>query len=56
MDGFKLNHEGIDGLKRNVGVISHVHISELGLKHMEKRKSHQELKEIYWHAVEGRLL
>ena len=54
-EGFKLNldvgtmihnDESIGLLKGNVGLISHVHISEPRLKPIEKRKIHQELKEL----------
>lgn len=40
------NNEGLDVLADNIEMISHVHISEPGLKMIEKRKLHNELAEI----------
>ena len=40
------NEEDIDMLVGNVPVINHVHISEPGLKLMEKRELHQKLADI----------
>lgn len=54
-DGFKLNldvgtmiynQEDVAELVGNVGLINHVHISEPGLKPIEKRTIHSELKDI----------
>lgn len=54
-DGFKLNldagtmienQESVDELVGMVGLINHVHISEPGLKPIEKRTLHKELKNI----------
>ena len=53
--GFKLNldigamlynSESVRGLAGNVNLINHVHISEPGLKQIEKRALHQELKDV----------
>lgn len=40
------NGESVDGLKNYVHLISHVHISEPGLKPIEKRKLHKELSQL----------
>ena len=54
-DGFKLNldmgtiihnREDVTELVGNVGIINHVHISEPGLRPIERRKIHAELKDI----------
>lgn len=54
-EGFKLNldvgtmvynSESINLLKGNIKFISHVHISEPGIKPIQKRKIHKELKEV----------
>ena len=54
-EGFKLNldvgtmihnQESVEELKGNVILINHVHISEPGLKPIERRSLHQELKEL----------
>lgn len=54
-EGFKLNldvgtmihnQESVEILKGQVKLINHVHISEPGLKAIEQRKLHQELKDI----------
>ena len=54
-DGFKLNldlgtviqnRENLSELVGKVSVINHVHISELGLKPVEERKLHSELRDI----------
>lgn len=40
------NDENVNGLAGKVNMINHVHISEPGLKKIEKRKIHSELKEL----------
>jgi len=40
------NQESIEVLKGNVHLINHIHISEPGLKPIQERKLHQELKEV----------
>jgi sugar phosphate isomerase/epimerase len=54
-DGFRLNldvgtmvynRESVDILRGNVKYINHVHISEPGLKPIEKRPLHKELKDV----------
>lgn len=54
-EGFKLNldvgtmlyyQEGVDMLKGQVNLVNHVHLSEPGLRMIEKRMIHQELLEV----------
>ena len=40
------NNESIDVLKENIGLINHVHVSEPGLKSIEKRDIHKNLAQL----------
>ena len=40
------NNESVDGLAGKVILINHVHISEPGLKPIERRQLHKELRDI----------